>query len=152
MLQDALKQAYRILALLFGVNLLAGPCITISKEDTWSTHTPPTVWPVLVGSALIVLSVLLHFLETRQSPSVNIGAGVDLSRIKESKGSFWTEVAGCEIRVVNGRLEEHAKDPHTIVVLTCNEYFDDKCADNTRSALGAYVNSTFRVKSRNLSR
>jgi O-acetyl-ADP-ribose deacetylase (regulator of RNase III) len=72
-----------------------------------------------------------------------VGAGIDLSRVKESRGIFWTVVAGCEIRVVNGRLEDYAKDSQAAVVLPCNEYFDDKCVDDTRSALGAYVNSTF---------
>jgi hypothetical protein len=30
-----------------------------------------------------------------------------------------------------------------VVVLPCNEYFDDRCVDDVRSALGAYVNSVF---------
>jgi hypothetical protein len=52
-------------------------------------------------------------------------------------------VAGCEIRVINGRLEDYTKDPNIAVVLPCNEYFDDECVDDPKSALGAYVNSTF---------
>jgi hypothetical protein len=40
-------------------------------------------------------------------------------------------------------LEDYAKDPHTAVVLPCNEYFDDRCVEDTRSALGAYINAVF---------
>jgi hypothetical protein len=79
----------------------------------------------------------------RPFPSKDVGAGVDLSRVKESRGALWTVVAGCEIRVVNGRLEEYSNDPRTAVILPCNEYFDDKCVDDTKSALGAYVNLIF---------
>jgi hypothetical protein len=94
--------------------------------------------------ALIALSAVVFFFEARRSLSKDVGAGVDLTRVKESRGAFSTLVAGCEIRVVNGRLEEYSNaDLHTAVVLPCNEYFDDKCVDDTRSALGAYVNSTF---------
>jgi hypothetical protein len=141
--REALKQPYRVLVLIFGVILLAGPTITIDKNYAWSTHEPTTLWPVLVGMALIALSAVAFFFEARLSLSKDVGAGVDLSRVKESKGTFSTVVAGCEIHVVNGRLEDHTKDPHTAIVLPCNEYFDDKCVDDTRSALGAYVTSIF---------
>jgi O-acetyl-ADP-ribose deacetylase (regulator of RNase III) len=90
-----------------------------------------------------VLSAAAFFLGAYRDHSGKVGAGVDLSRVKESKGAFWTFVAGCEIRVVSGRLEDHAKNAHTAIVLPCSEYFDDRCVDDTRSALGAYVNSTF---------
>jgi hypothetical protein len=146
-LREALKQPYQVMTLILGVILLAGPSITIDKNYVFSTHEPTTLWPVLMGVALIVLSpvafFLEPFLEARRSPSEGVGAGVNLSRVKESKGTFWTVVAGCEICVVNGHLEDYTKDSQTAVVLPCNEYFDDKCVDDTRSALGAYVNSTF---------
>lgn len=69
--------------------------------------------------------------------------GLDLTRVKESEGVLWTNVSGCEIRVVNGRIEHCAFDTGTAVVLPCNEYFDDRCAGDTKSALGAYVNRVF---------
>jgi Domain of unknown function (DUF6430) len=141
--RETLKQPYRVIALVLGVLLLVATSVTIDKEHSWRTHEPTTLWLALVGSALIVLSALAFFLELRRSTADNVSAGVDLSRVKESKGAFFTQVAGCEIRVVNGRLEDYAKDPHTAVILPCNEYFDDRCVDDTRSALGAYVNSTF---------
>ena len=69
--------------------------------------------------------------------------GVDLSTVRESWGEVRTTVNGCEIRVVNGRIEEFARTPHCAIVLPCNEYFDDECADDLESALGAYVNRVF---------
>lgn len=56
---------------------------------------------------------------------------------------MWTTVSGCEIRVVDGRLQDHPLDTGAVIVLPCNEYFDDRCAGDTKSALGAYVNRAF---------
>ncbi len=70
-------------------------------------------------------------------------AGLDFSRVEESGGVMWTSVAGCEIRIVRGRVEDGAGDSGTVVVLPCNEYFDDRCVYDTKSALGAYVNRVF---------
>ncbi len=69
--------------------------------------------------------------------------GLDLTKIKDDKGELSTVVSGCEIRVVNGSIIDYAQDPGLAVVLPCNEYFDDECAQDTRSALGAYVNHVF---------
>jgi len=56
---------------------------------------------------------------------------------------MWTTVSGCEIRVANGRLNDYASDAETLIVLPCNEYFDDECARDPKSSLGAYVKRTF---------
>jgi hypothetical protein len=78
-----------------------------------------------------------------RSKQNGLGEGLDVSRVQEHNGVLSTRLAGCEIRVVNGRLEEYPTDETTVVVLPCNEYFDDLCAFDTRSALGAYVNRMF---------
>jgi CAP12/Pycsar effector protein, TIR domain len=78
-----------------------------------------------------------------RSEDSRIGSGLDLTRVKEAGGAMWTTVGGCEIRVANGRIEECPIESKTVVVLPCNEYFDDECARDTRSALGAYVNKMF---------
>ena len=142
-LRDVLKQPYRVIALILGVLLIAAPTVTIDKSYVWTTHEPTTLWLVMAGVTLLALSAAAYFFELWWEASADAGRGVDLSLVKESKGIFSTEVAGCEIRVVNGRLEEHAKDPNTAVVLPCNEYFDDRCVEDTRSALGAYINEVF---------
>jgi hypothetical protein len=72
--------------------------------------------------------------------------GVDLSTVRESAGEIRTAVSGCEIRVVNGRIEEFGRTPQCAIVLPCNEYFDDVCIRDRDSALGAYVNRVFTGK------
>lgn len=70
-------------------------------------------------------------------------AGLDASAVKESNGVISAVVNGCEIWVRDGRIEQCEPSNITAVVLPCNEYFDDECAFDTRSALGAYVNKVF---------
>jgi hypothetical protein len=73
-----------------------------------------------------------------------VGAGVDLSRVKESDGALSTMVGDCEIRVVTGRIEDQAHMPGSAIALPSNEYFDDECVRDPRSALGAYVGGSLK--------
>lgn len=63
------------------------------------------------------------------------------AQVTENGGDLSADVDGCEVRVVFGRLEEYATEDRTAVVLPCNEYFDDRCAYDVKSALGAYVHN-----------
>jgi hypothetical protein len=129
---------------LAGAALVVAPCLTIDKDHFWTMHAPVTLWPASVGIALVVISALAFLLTQLNLPKDDSGTGVDLKRVKEGKGVLWTRVAGCEIRVVNGRLEDYmGASPYSAVVLPCNEYFDDRCVDDARSALGAYANRVF---------
>ena len=97
-----------------------------------------------VATACDLIRDRIRALGCRSRPDDDeIGGGLDLTRVQEHKGVLSTRLSGCEIRVVNGRLEEYPADETTVVVLPCNEYFDDRCAYDTKSALGAYVNKMF---------
>jgi hypothetical protein len=139
------KQPYWVITLVLGVVLVAAPCVTIDKDYHWVTHPPSTLVLVVVGIALLGLSGLGFGLTLwmKHKTDEDMGAGLDLTRVRESNGAMWTTVSGCEIRVVDGRLQDYAPDAGTVIVLPCNEYFDDECAGDTKSALGAYVNRAF---------
>lgn len=145
---DALKALFKqpgwVIVLVSGVLLVAFPCVTIDKDYHWSTHPPSTLWPVWCGIALLVVSVcVLAFTFWTKYRREQVGGGLDLTRVKENKGVRWTTVGGCEIRVMEGRIQDYTPDAGTVIVLPCNEYFDDRCAGDSRSALGAYVNRAF---------
>jgi len=145
-LQELTKQPYWVITLILGVALIASPCVTLDKEYHWATHPPNTLWLVAVGSVLLVLSTVSFgytLVSKRAAETVDVGAGLDLTRVKEGDGVMWTLVSGCEIRVVEGRIEDYLPEEGTAIVLPCNEYFDDRCVDDPRSALGAYVNRVF---------
>jgi hypothetical protein len=145
-LKELVKQPYWIIALLLGAALVAFPCITVDKDYHWTSHQPSTLFPVVVGIILLLLSSIafgLTLLPRRSTDADNLSAGLDLTRVKESNGVLWTTVGGCEIRIVDGRIEDYTIAAGVAVVLPCNEYFDDRCVGDTRSALGAYVNRVF---------
>jgi hypothetical protein len=147
-LKALLKQPLWIITVVLGTIMVALPCVTIDKDYRWSTHSPSTLWPPAVGIALLLISAL-SFAYANWADHLsarNAEAGLDLSRVEESKGEMWTTVSGCEIRVVEGRVQDYASAPGTTIVLPCNEYFeyfDDRCVEDTRSALGAYINQVF---------
>jgi hypothetical protein len=139
------KQPYWVITLAAGVALVLAPSITIDKYYVWNGNIP-TYWPIGTGVALIVLSALTfgYSLMSQRDIDKNIVGGIDLARVKEHGGGYWTKVNECEIGVVTGRIEEYKIDDRACAVaLPCNEYFDDICVYDTRSSLGAYVNRAF---------
>jgi len=144
-LKALLKQPYWVIALILGALLVALPCVTVDKDNHWATHPPSTTLPAVAGIALLLLSAVAFALTLwmKQKSDEASAAGLDFSRVKENKEILSTTVGDCEVRVVEGRLEDHAAECGTVIVLPCNEYFDDRCAGDVKSALGAYVNRVF---------
>jgi hypothetical protein len=60
------------------------------------------------------------------------------SNVWECTGGFQASVGASEIKIVAGRIEEFPVGPKAVVALPCNEYFDDHCNSDPRSALGVY--------------
>jgi len=144
-LKALFKQPYWVIALVLGVALIGLTCVNFDKESHWSTHPPGTLWLVVVGVALVALSVVAFaatLLEKRKSAADAL-EGLDATRVQKRDGALCTNVSGCEIRVVNGRVEEYQQPVGAAIVLPCNEYFDDRCVGDTRSSLGAYANRFF---------
>jgi len=140
-----LQQPYWVISLILGSVLVGGPCVTISKDNHFATHAPTTQTPVGVGIGLLALSALAFgvTLWQKQRTEELSDAGLDLRRVEDKKGVIWTTVNGCEVRVIYGCIEDCEADAGTVIVLPCSEYFDDECAGDTKSALGAYVNRVF---------
>ena len=144
-LKALFKQPYWVIALVLGVGLLGITCVTLDKDNHWSTHPPGTLWLAMVGIALMVLSsVGFGFtLWPKGGHGTDPLAGLDAKRVQTCDGALCTNVSGCEIRVVNGHIEDFHQPPGAAIVLPCNEYFDDRCVADMRSSLGAYANRMF---------
>src|SRR6202035_2805673 len=109
-LKALFKQPYWVITLVMGVLLVALPCVTIDKDYHWTTHPPSTLFPEAVGIALLVLSALgfAFTLWTKHVSDTNKATGLDLTRVKESNGAMSTMVSDCEVRVVEGRVEDYS--------------------------------------------
>jgi hypothetical protein len=141
-LNQLLKQKYYVVILVLGAFFAGISCITVGQKDTYLlTHSPTPLALFVLGLVLILVSVAAFAHSVWQPPDSD---GLDLSVVKESRGIFSTTIDDCEIRVVKGKLEDYAQRAGALVVLPCNEYFDDECAGDPKSALGAYVNSVFK--------
>jgi len=142
-LSKLMKAPYSVITLILGVFSVSFPCISIGNDHDWATH-PPTTWvPVIIGAILIAISVLIFGFTLWSKRKID-AEGLDYSCVKETKGVLSIKISECEIRVVEGRIEEQRYAPNVVVVLPCNEYFHDECAHDTRSTLGAYVDRVFK--------
>jgi hypothetical protein len=138
--RKVVEQPWWILALIGGIILILAPTVTIDKDNHWITHPPSTYIPDLAGGVLLLASIMAFGYTFFRD---NSAIGVDLRKVKDENGVLSTFVGDCEIRVVNGSINDYSKEPSLAVVLPCNKYFDDECAQDTKSALGAYVNRVF---------
>jgi hypothetical protein len=136
------KQPFWVIVFLIGAFFAGFPFISVDKDNHFISHPPNTLLPVVTGFVVMGVSLLLFWYMQKVSAAAD-ATGLDLRRVKESDGVLSTNVNGCEIRVVYGRIEKYPYEPGTAVVLPCNEYFDDRCVGDTRSALGAYANQIF---------
>jgi hypothetical protein len=59
-------------------------------------------------------------------------------------GQLQANCKNSQINIIFGQLQEVANSmPESLVVLPANEYFDDECIHDSKSSLGAYVQSIF---------
>jgi O-acetyl-ADP-ribose deacetylase (regulator of RNase III) len=136
------KVKYEILALVLGALLVLISFYQvkdITKLELVSLAHP--AYPLLlVGIGLIAISMVPGIFRWRTSRG---SAGTQVS-IARSKDSISSKVGQNTLSVVLGRLETAARDPSSsLIVLPANEYFDDQCINDARSALGAFVQSRF---------
>jgi hypothetical protein len=101
--------------------------------------------PVLSDHVAVILQPAYtppRLLPLRRPTAASLSAGLDLSRVQEQDGVFLTRVGQCEVRVVSGRDRAVCRR-RPCRRAACNEYFDDRCVDDTKSSLGAYAKEIF---------
>ncbi len=96
-----------------------------------------------VATASEAIREKIQALGKREHSEEGVFLGLDPKLVVESHGKLSATINGCEITAAVGRIEHFPTTAQTVVVLPCNEYLDDECAYDTRSALGAYVNKVF---------
>lgn len=136
------KQKYPVVLLMFGVALVLMGYFQIGKIDdvySISLHEQP-VYPILfLGIVFSFLSIAIYLFD-----EVTFG-WVGFRKIKKMRNGYSTVVGRSEVNVLFGQLEKLADErKESLVVLPANEFFDDACIQDTRSALGAYVNARFK--------
>ena len=101
-------------------------------------HANPLYIVVTIGFLLMVTSIALHFATTFSFHSVG-GAPV-----KRLPNGFSITRSRTEVKIVYGRVELiSCKEEDCLTVLPANEFFDDECIADKRSALGAFMQHHF---------
>ncbi len=139
-LKDFFKQPFQVILLLLGFVLLLSANFRI--DDILKLSISPlentNIFLTILGIILIIVAILLHL----KDASLNL---LPLStNVKKDGNEFLIEKGKAEIRVKFGRLETiDTTENDCLIALPANEYFDDDCINDTRSALGAFMKHHF---------
>lgn len=68
----------------------------------------------------------------------------DTSKVRRITNGYCVDLGRMTIKVLLGRIEEFDCDEACLVELPANEFFDDDCIHDARSALGAFMQHHFR--------
>jgi len=68
----------------------------------------------------------------------------DTGYVKKTTYGYCTKLGGMTINVTLGRIEEIDYNEDCLVVLPANEFFDDDCINDPKSALGAFMQFHFK--------
>ena len=114
----------------FAGSAFFGETLRIPRSDHFSIAKP-------ADSSALQHRLLCKFLAELPAPESHGG------RVTESKGAIKTHIGAHEIQVVYGEIDKIPLNDFEVVALPCNEYFDNLCSGDSRSALGAFVESYF---------
>lgn len=106
------------------------------------------IYPLyILGVLLIVSSILLYIFEENpadHSFGNSTFGWLTLGKVKKTKNGFSSVVNSSAINIIFGRIDEIESDAETsLIVLPSNEFFDDECINDKRSALGAFIQAKY---------
>lgn len=102
--------------------------------------SPIKMEPMLAGILFITMSILWHL-----APHLTVPLSwTSLSKITKTSDGFQATIGWATIEICFGQIQELVKnEASALVVLPANDLFDDKCIEDPRSSLGAFVSSMF---------
>jgi O-acetyl-ADP-ribose deacetylase (regulator of RNase III) len=134
------KQSYLAILLVFGVLLVVISIFDIKDISKLQVAARAAViWlPAGIGFGLIIASLFFY-----AQDRLTLG-WFQSAPVHQKDDHLQAQCKHAKISVFFGKIEEVANtSPNSLVVLPANEYFDDECIHDTKSALGAYVRSVF---------
>jgi len=134
------KQKYPVILLISGMFLIF--CGFFEIKDLTKCqihpHADPYYFIVSIGLLFSLSSVFLYLFDV-----VTLG-WIGFRRIRNLSNGITAKLSNTNINIRFGRLEKLSGDSEeSLVVLPANEFFDDECINDKKSALGAYVNYKF---------
>jgi hypothetical protein len=134
------KQKFPTILLFFGVVLVFAGFFDIKDITKLSiTANSKANYTIAVfGGLLVAISILIYLFD-----ELTLG-WLGFSKISKNDLGFGTKISTTTINILFGRLETLSENSEeSMVVLPANEFFDDECIRDNKSALGAYINHKF---------
>jgi hypothetical protein len=98
-----------------------------------------TIYPVFACGVAFVLVSMVLFVLTETYLDWRL-----FSRVKKRKDGYLIKLGRAELIVRFGKIQScGATEAGCVVALPANEFFDDECIGDTKSALGAYIQEFF---------
>jgi hypothetical protein len=140
MFTELFKQRFHVILLVFGFLLVLAGLFTIkdlSKFDV-TARNDVVLSGLIIGVILIATAVVLYLIANE-----SFGFPM-LSKVKKTDRGYAITKGHTRIHVLFGRIEEFdCTSTDCLVALPANEFFDDECINDTRSALGAFIQRHF---------
>lgn len=145
------KVPYQVLLLVIGAFFIFVSFFKV--EDITKLKFEPLANPIyelgILGLFLLIFGVVLAVAARNQINRRTFGS--NRTKIKIAKNEISVNIGQNTLAVKLGQIENAATDPATsLIVLPANEYFNDKCINDNRSSLGAFVLAKFPGKSSKL--
>lgn len=141
-MKDLFKEKLPHIFGIAGIIFIFLSMFSVKDLTKWDVSFVPTIKtaPLLAGIIFIALSILWHL-----APHLTVPLSwTALSKIKKTSDGFQANIQRASIEICFGQIQElYKNEPTALVALPANDLFDDKCVEDTRSALGAFVNSIF---------
>lgn len=133
-------QKFPVILLVFGVLLILVGFFELKDLTKLqiAAYPAPHYLIISLGFAFSVFSTFLYLFD-----EITFG-WVGFRRIKKLDNGITAKLSNTNINIRFGLLEKLAEaSKESLVVLPANEFFDDDCINDKKSALGAYVNDKF---------
>jgi Domain of unknown function (DUF6430) len=149
-LEFAQKTSFHTIVFLAGLLLVFVSVFHVDNLGKWQVTASPTVtYSAYIIGVVLILFALAAFTRTLYLSSEANAYSKTGARISSGNDRVVANLGNSTITVTLGRLEQAITDPsRTLVVLPANEYFNDHCINDSRSALGAFVQAKFSGRTR----
>ncbi len=134
------KQKYPVILLVLGMFLIFGGFFEIKDLTKFEIHPhdDPKYIIMVVGLLFALLSFFLYLFDEVVPGWTRFG------KIRNLSNGITKKLSNTNINIRFGRLEKVSEDfEESLVVLPANEFFDNNCIEDEKTALGAYVNYKF---------
>lgn len=150
------KQKYPVILVVLGFFLTLVSYFEVEDitKLQFSRSSSPIYPLFFIGLLLIIISTFIYLYEEftiDKNFSKIFFKSQKSVRVIKTKNGFSSFINSSLISIIFGRIESIKRDmDSSLVILPANEFFDDECINDKRSALGAFIQSEYLNKTESI--